>query len=248
MSKSRHPDEPAVRGYSVRHPPGQAVLPIESGWDQLLYTAAGTMTITTSSGSWTIPPYRAVWIPDGRPARVRNRFPVAVRSLYFACEMRALPASPGAVTVSGFVRELLLHTVHTCPLQLDDPVHCALMTVLLDQLRALPAAALWLPMPDDARATAAATLIRAAPALTLSAVARNVATSQRTLERTFRTQTGMSLGAWRRRARILGSLDYLAADYSVTDAALAAAYATPSAFVTAFKHELGQAPLAFLRH
>ena len=40
MSISRHTGsrgEPAVRGYSVTHPAGSAVLPIEPGWDQLIH-------------------------------------------------------------------------------------------------------------------------------------------------------------------------------------------------------------------
>lgn len=248
MSKTRQAGEPSVRSYSVTHPPGHAVLPIEDGWDQLLYTATGTMTVSTASGSWTIPPRRALWIPGGAPATVINRFPAAVRSLYFDVTLRALPASVRAVTVTGLVRELLLHTVRSCPLDTDKPLHRALLTILVDQLHQLPEAALWLPTPTTSRtARAAADLIRDDPTLSLPAVARAVGVSQRTLERAFLTASGFTLGAWRRRSRILGSLDYLANGVPVTDTALMTGYTTPSAFVTAFKNELGQTPRHYLR-
>jgi len=249
MSKTRHDDEPSVRSYSVTHPPGRAVLPIEDGWDQLLYAATGTMTIATPAGSWTIPPRRALWIPDGAPATVTNRFPVAVRSLYFATDLRALPDNVRTVNVTGLVRELLLHAVRSCPLDDADPLHRALLTVLVDQLHHLPDSALWLPTPTVPRtAHAAARLIRDNPATPLADVARVVGASRRTLERSFLAATGFTLGAWRRRSRVLSSLDYLAAGVPVTRTALAVGYTTPSAFVTAFKAELGRSPGRFLRY
>lgn len=232
----------------MTHPPGRAVLPIEDGWDQLLYAATGTMTIATAAGSWTIPPRRALWIPDGAPATVLNRFPVAVRSLYFASNLHALPASVRIVNVTGLVRELLLHAVRTCPLETTDDLHRALLAVLVDQLHQLPDAALWLPAPAaPATAQAAARLISAHPAMPLTDIARKVGTSQRTLERSFLSATSFTLGAWRRRSRILSSLEYLAAGVPVTQTAASVGYTTPSAFVTAFKSELGQTPGRYLR-
>lgn len=224
-------------------------MPIENGWDQLHYAATGTMTIATAAGSWTVPPRCALWIPDGAPATITNRFPVAVRSLYFATELRALPGSARAVNVSGLVRELLLHAVRSCPLEVAERLDRALLTVLVDQLHQLPDAALWLPAPATPEvARRAARLITSNPAMPLPEVARAVGISQRTLERSFLTATSFTLGAWRRRSRILSSLDYLAAGVSVTQTALAVGYSTPSAFVTAFRAELGQSPGQYLRN
>jgi AraC-like DNA-binding protein len=241
MLSTRH--EPAVRGYAVTHPPGQARLPIEHGWDQLLYAESGTMTVGTAGGAWTVPPFRALWVPGGAPATATNRFPVAVRSLYFASDLRVLPGAPRAVRVSGLVHELLLHTVRSCPLDLDTPLDAALLTVLLDQMRTLPESSLRLPDPTPA---AAAALIRADWTRPLPDIARELGLSLRTLERAFAASTRLSLGAWRRRARILASLDHLAHGVPVTRAAVEVGYRTPSAFVTAFKAELGQTPRRYL--
>ncbi len=236
-----------MRGYAVTHPAGQAVLPVEPGWDQLLYAESGAMTVSVKAGSWVVPVHRALWIPDGAPASVANRSRVAVRTLYFDAGLRVLPFGVRAVTVPALARALLLHTVRSCPLLLDDKVHAALLTVLTDQLRTLPEASLRLPWPLDPRAAEAATAIAADPYLTLDEAAHRVGAGRRTLERAFAAETGLSLGAWRRRACVLNSLDALAAGASVTETASAAGYSTPSAYVAAFKQELGETPRRYLR-
>lgn len=78
-------------------------------------------------------------------------------------------------------------------------------------------------------------------------LARRGGTSRRTLERIFAAETDLSLGAWRRRAHILDSLELLAAGATVTRTAIAAGYTTPSAYVAAFKRELRITPRQFLR-
>ena len=64
----------------------------------------------------------------------------------------------------------------------------------------------------------------------------------RTLERRFVVETGSSLGRWRLRLRLTRALELLAAGMSVSDAGLAVGYASTSAFVAAFKRELGSTP------
>jgi AraC-like DNA-binding protein len=253
--------EPEVRGYSVTHPPGAVALPVATGWGQLLYTAAGAMTVSVATGSWIIPHERALWIPDSERATVTNRSRVAVRCLYLAPTLTstlAMAGGPGAwpgslpdraraLTMSRFCRELLLHIVLCCPLDVQDAVHPALLIVLVNELSALPDAPLWLPRPTDPQAAHFAAVAAGEPAASSDDLARRVGSSRRTLERVFAAQTGLSLGAWRRRAGILDSLDLLASGTTVTHAALAAGYTTPSAYVAAFKRELGVAPRQFIR-
>ncbi len=245
MSISRQPGvrtEPSVRGYSVTHPAGSAVLPIEPGWDQLLYAASGVMTVSTPAGSWVIPPHRALWIPDGAPASVHTRGRVAVRTLYIASSLRSLPAQTRAVNVPPLVRELLLHAVRSCPLDLGRSTDAALLTVLLDQLRTIPDAPLQLPRPREERAAELAVALIDDPALDLAMLATRVGASRRTLERVFTRETGMTLGAWRRRARMLRALELLAIGTTVTATAATVGYATPSSFVASFRQELGHPP------
>lgn len=247
MSKTRHPDEPAVRGYAVTHPAGGATFPETNGWDRLIYTASGTLTVRAQDHAWTVPPRRAVWVPQGLDLTICNRYPVAVRTLYFAASLRAAPPDMTTVVVSGFSRHLLLHVVRVCPLHRTDSGQRALLTVLLDQLRELPRTSLRIPLSGESITRHAAEMLRDDPSISVAAVARAIGTSRRTLERRFVTEFDMTLGSWRRRARILDALEPLAAGASVTEASILAGYSTPSAFVTAFTAELGQPPLSFIR-
>jgi AraC-like DNA-binding protein len=204
------------------------------------------MTVRAQGGTWTIPPHRALSIPGTASAAIDNRFPVAVRSLYFDATMQAVPPDIRAMEITGFPRELLLHVVRRCPLDVAEHLDAALVTVLVDQLHQLPEAPLRLAWPTDDRAVRAATLVVDDAACDLSHVARAAGASRRTLERVFRDETGLTFGAWRRRANILSSLHHLAAGASVTATALASGYTTAPAYVSAFHRELGQTPRQFL--
>ncbi len=57
----------------------------------------------------------------------------------------------------------------------------------------------------------------------------------------------MSLGKWRRRARVLASVARLADGERVTNVAVTMGYSSPSAFVAAFRAELGTSPRGYMR-
>ncbi|NDZ97544.1 helix-turn-helix transcriptional regulator [Streptomyces sp. SID6673] len=230
----------------MTHPGGRTVVPTQAGWDRLVYTATGTVTVHAARDLWTVPPHRALWLPDGIAATMANRHPVAIRTLYFAAHLDACPPTAHVVALDGFPRELLLHVVRVCPLDDSRDTDRALLSVLLDQLHALPRTGLHLATPRTPETQRAADIIRAQPDATIDVVARQVDVSRRTLERWFLGETGVSLGAWRRRAHILDSLEPLSAGESVTQVSARAGYSTPSAFVTAFTRELGEPPRRFM--
>lgn len=246
VSSMRRDPEPDVRGYAVTHPPGRAALPTGPAWNQLVHAGSGSMRVSTASGSWTLPPHRALWLPGGQPVTVTNRSAVSVRTLYVSDKFDVLDGPARVLQVGRFAGELVRHVVRVCPLRADDDHHAALITVVIDQVRAMPSADLWLPLPTERRAVAFAEAALRDPVATTATLARHAGAGPRTLERLFSAETGLSLGVWRRRARILGSIEQLAAGASVTRAAMDAGYSTPSAYVAAFRRELGTAPRAFL--
>jgi hypothetical protein len=140
------------------------------------------------------------------------------------------------------LRELVLHLARVCPLDLSVPAHRRLADVLVDHVTDLPDAPLRLPMPADRRALAVANALLADPARADVAVP---GASRRTVERRFLAETGMSLGHWRRRLRIIEALRLLAAGTPVTAVATAVGYATPSAFTAMFRAEVGTTPSAY---
>lgn len=247
----RHEAELIARGYAVTHPSGTVVLPTAAGWDQLLYATTGVMTVETGGGTWVVPPHRALWAPDGTRYRIVMHGRVAVRTLYLRSALAAMQGSMEGglqtVNVPPLLRELIVHAVVTSPLRTGVPEHQRLVGVLVDQLRTLPQAPLQLPMPTDPRARALAERLAADPSALagIEEAAAAVGASRRTLERLFRTETGLSIGRWRRRRRMVHALQLLAEGRSVTHVAHAVGYGTPSAFTVSFHAELGTPPSAY---
>jgi AraC-like DNA-binding protein len=121
--------------------------------------------------------------------------------------------------------------------------------VILDEIRAAEVTPLHLPMPRDPRARRVAEALRREPGDTrrLDAWSRLAGASERTLERLFRSEVGMSFGAWRQQARLLRGLEHLAAGDSVSTAALRVGFQTPSAFIAMFRRAMGTTPGRYFR-
>jgi AraC-like DNA-binding protein len=247
MSRMRQDGEPLARGYAVTHPPGTVVLPQPPGWHQLLLATSGVLTVEAGAGTWVVPPQRAVWVADGVPHRLVMTGRVRVRALYLASTVEVpagLATGCRAVNVPPLLRELVDHAVRRAPLWADKPADTRLVGVVLDQLEDLPAAPLQLPWPRDPQAAAVADALAADPGTgePVDRLARDAGAGRRTVERRFRTETGMSVGEWRQRARLVAALRLLAAGEPVSRVAAAVGYSTPSAFGAMFVRQMGTTP------
>jgi AraC-like DNA-binding protein len=119
-----------------------------------------------------------------------------------------------------------------------------LIAVLVDQLAAARELPLFLPALSSALCRRAVDALMSDPASTPSIrdLAAELGVSDRTLERAFVADSGLTLGEWRQRARIGRAIALLGARMDVKDVALEVGYATPSAFVMAFKKYVGTTP------
>ncbi len=242
MSKVRH-DGALVRTFGVTFLSPQTIEYPVHGWDQLIYSAAGVLTVHTGTGTWVLPAQRALWVPDGIPHRLHIGRTASLRSVYFrASAARQLPRHCCALNVSPLLRELILTCVHLGALASRKPTHRRLAAVLFDQLRALPSVPLQLPQPQDPRACRLSQILRESPSSSLATAAGQSGTSLRTLERLFVEETAMPLGAWFRRLRLQVAMEQLAAGSTVAEAARACGYNGASAFVSMFRRELGVTP------
>ena len=217
---------------------------------QFVYASRGVMTVTTSSGSYVVPPQRAVWMPGGVEHRIDARSDVAMRTLYVEItEAAHLPMDVCVLQVSPLLRELVVAAVLAGPEYPPDSPESRIMAVILDQIRVQPVAALALPMPAEARVLRVVQALRADPADSrdLGAWAKEVGAIKRTLTRLFSAQTGMSFRSWREQLRVLRALELLATGESVTNVALEVGYENTSAFIEMFRRCLGTTPGRYLK-
>ena len=215
----------------------------------LIYATRGVITVRTDQGAWVVPPHRAMWIPAGFLHRVEMSGVVALRALYIRALLRRKLFAPecSVVNVTPLLRELIVRTVRLGALDAKVPEQRRLIGVIFDELKVLIAVPLQLPSPQDRRAAQFAAMAGADPGMNVAVqkMLRQCGTSRRTMERLFRAETGMSLGQWMRRQKLLCALQRLASGELVNTVALELGYSSASAFIAMFRRELGQTPKSY---
>lgn len=232
-----------VRSLAMTYYAGHHVESHSRPWGQLVYAARGVMRVTLQNTFWIAPPTRAIWAPSGIHHEIHARGDYRMRTIYVAPEFSSrLPNAGGALQVTPLLRELLLRIVAIG--SLDDAEHAALIHVLLDELAQAQTSPMSLTFPRDRRARAVAERLSQDPAieLDLATIAADAGASARTIQRLFRDETGLRFTQWRRRLRLLNALQLLNDGASVTVAGVESGYASTSAFVAAFRAEMGFTP------
>jgi AraC-like DNA-binding protein len=244
--RTRH-DEPflLVRSSASDHRAGEVIARHVHDWHQLVFGSAGVLTIWTERGSWVAPPQRAIWVTAGTGHSIRFATPALLRTLYIrpGSDPR-LPTECRALAVSPLLRELVLRTISLGMLDGRNPTESALALLIGGELSGDDTSAFELPRPAAGAARRAAELIMtgAPEAATTAGLARSVGLGTRTLERRFREETGMGPAAWRRQHGLLRAMEKLAGGGAVKAVAAGAGYASPSAFVAAFREAFGSTP------
>jgi AraC-like DNA-binding protein len=212
------------------------------------------MTVQTPEGTWVVPAHRGVWIPSRVVHSIQISGRVSMRTLYLS--PRLVPSPPPScyvLAVSPLLRELVLHAVSQGSLDRRVAAEAHLIAVILDQLEALrgssAASALSLPQPRDPRAARVARRLLDQPGdrRPVRSLLAGVGASQRTIERLFRTETGLTFGRWRQQLRLIESLRLLGTGEPVTAVALEVGYDSLSAFVSVFRGTFGTTPGRYFR-
>lgn len=228
---------------------GSWTAPHRHSWAQLSYAVSGVLHVHTASGQFLAPPERAIWVPADLEHQVLTTGPAEMRSLYVRADMLpglGLSAHAGCrvLEMSVLVRELIV-AVCQLPVEYDEGGAAGrLVAVLLDQLAGLPQARLDLPLPSDPRLLRLCQALQADPSdrSTLAEWGQAIGLTERSMVRLFLQQTGLSIGAWRRRLRLLAALGPLEAGVKVSSVALDCGYTSASAFIAAFHTEFGVTP------
>jgi|SRR5579872_5145191 AraC-like DNA-binding protein len=232
------------------YPSGHLVKAHKHRRSQLLYGAVGAVIVATDQGAWVMPPQRGLWIPAGVVHEVRMLGAVSTRSLYIEPEAAmGMPDHCQVVEVSPFVRGLLAEAVELPAAYEAEGRAGALMTLILHEIRGLPALPLSLPFPthDALARRCRAFLERPTPHETIDEWAKALGMSRRAFTRLFKRETGFTFATWRQQACLVAALPRLAAGEPVTAVAIDLGYDNPAAFTAMFKRALGSSPRAYLK-
>ena len=123
-----------------------------------------------------------------------------------------LPTETKAVSISPLLSELIKASVSLKPPYAEDSRDARVMRLILDELAILPALPLSLPQPADPRIQRFAWRcngIRAMPRPWRTG-ANDWSLDEKTIQRLFRKETGMTFGQWRQQARLLLALERIA--------------------------------------
>jgi AraC-like DNA-binding protein len=216
---------------------------------QLALAARGVLVMTAADRSWVLPRTRALWVPAGvaHSVAVAGASTTTMLSAYVEPDRCPLTwVAPTVVAASGLLGELVRRLAGAA---LPDEQRQRAEAVLWDLMAPLEVTTLVPPAPADERARRVADglLADVTDDRTLAEWGRAVGASARTLARLFAAETGMGFARWRTTARLAAALPLLAAGTPVGATARRVGYATPSAFVAAFRREVGTTPADYFR-
>ena len=212
---------------------------------QLSFATRSAFAMGIDERTWVVPPSRALWIPAGVWHSVEAIGETEMRALWIDPSTCPLAWSrPTVVEVDALV-VLLVERLSTPELPEDERARS--LAVLFDVLHPVDVEALDLILPTDDRARRVADALLLDPADDRSLIewGREVGASDRTLMRSFRSETGLGFADWRTRARMAAALRLLLTDRAVAAIATDVGYATTSAFDAAFRRVMGVAPSTY---
>lgn len=225
---------------------GQWFVPHSHPQHQLAWARRGVLGVAVDDAYWVLPRTRALWLPAGVVHRTGATRDAVLCGLYFEPDRCDLDwTRPTPVAVDGLLSHLFAHLSRE---NLPDAARLRAEAVVLDLLHPLPATPIDVPDPADDRVRAVADALLADPAdpRGLEAHARAVGVSRRTLTRLFVQDTGMNFDRWRTHVRLRAALPLLAEGLPVSRVAHTVGYATPSAFLAAFRRVVGTSPGRYL--
>lgn len=219
-------------------------------WHQMVYAISGVLTVAVEGQSLVISPEQAVWLPTGLRHRVGSLLGAEFRSLWIADEAgTGLPVSPTVFGVSPLLRALVVEAAEIDGHEDGGGYTGRVTDLILDQLRRARPLAGALPWPRNESLRTLCETLYADPADSRSPEAwgRELGMSGRTLARRFEAELGMSLRSWRRRLRLFKSIELMGGGLSVTQTAMELGYGSTSAFIYAFRSDMGCSPQAYIR-
>jgi AraC-like DNA-binding protein len=238
-----------VAALADEYPPNSYDPPHTHKRGQLIYAISGVLVCSTPDATFVVPPQRALWVPSGVSHDARTRGHVSLRSLYLDDTVGAsLPRASRVIEVSSLLRELIDEATRI-PVEYDyDSRDGRVMSLIVDEIRTAPSAALHVPMPQHPQLLRICQAILRDPAQrdVLDDWAEAAGMGRRTFTRQFRRETGLTFATWRQNVRLMEAMSRLATGHSVTAVAYDVGYNSPSAFTAMFRRAFGVPPTQYL--
>lgn len=211
---------------------------------ELLWNERGASSATIGSRTWTITPSIGLWIPAGCLHWGMMPSGTHYRTAHFGiASAPSLAAGPVAVEMSPLLGLLLDRLAKT---DLADRSRSLTEQMVIDVLG--PAEhELTVQMPSSSWVQPIVEAIDADPSdpRTLCDWAAELGVSTRTVTRTFRAETGLSLGQWVAAVRAQRAVMLLGGGLDLDEVAERMGYRSASAFGAAFRRTTGATPGMF---
>ncbi len=238
-----------VRTLCARCAPGVRTTSPTEGWDRLIDAGRGILLVKTPQGQWSAPAGSAVWVSGGVRAEIETVVETELRVFYVRAgrgrwSRVKRPRGSVAVRLSGLMREALARVVEVGSLDRRAEEELALARVVLREVEGGAAAPMELIWPRDERAARIASAVQESPGdrRSLGELCRGRGVSERTAQRLFPVETGLTFEEWRARVRVLHAARLLAEGRKVGDVGEECGYRSASAFVSAFTRVMGMTP------
>lgn len=217
-------------------------------WHQLLYATSGVLVVTLPGERFFIPPEKALWLPAGVEHSVYSEFGAKLKSLYIDESYQGLEHTHSVrIRVSPLLRELILEAANFAIEYASDSYEQDVMQLLLKTLARQQRDSDHLPWPTDPGLFEIChrLYLQVGKRTPMADIARQLSCSERTLERRFRQQTGMTFREWQHKLRLLKAIELLATHANITQIALELGYSSPSPFIQMFREHVGITPAQY---
>ena len=214
-------------------------------WGELNYALQGIAQINIEGVRFLSPPQYAIWIPPGFEHDASNPQDVLYVTTHVTAELCAdLPQQPCTLDLSALLKAILADFDRREIRHPRTAEDMRLAMVIVDQVRAAPCFAQYLPTTDDALIGPILAQLQQDPGNRRSAGewASRAGTTERTLSRRCQDVLGMSFNDWRQRLRLLTALALMDEGKSVNHVAERLGYSNPSAFIAMFRRLTGVSP------
>ncbi|MGR3503278.1 AraC family transcriptional regulator [Pseudaestuariivita sp.] len=219
--------------------------------DYLLYAVSGALRVTVGRETLILPPSFAAWVPAQTPMRVDIRKPVTTCSVLTSPGFCAsFPTRATVFQMSPMARHMIRHCKRWGPEATHPPQAELFFRALLDVCADLSARSVDVKRPAATEPVMQnaidQTEARLSEPVTAGMIARSVNLSERSMQRRFRDEVGLTWSETLSRLRMIHAVQLLAEDeLSVIQIAGEVGFNSLSAFNRAFRNFAEKTPTEF---